>query len=1013
MFPCLKAGATRWPLLPAAALVVASLLLHVAPAKAEIVPPRTIELRELGPGSGSGLVFADALQQASPWLSNSSAPLELDPEGNLEALAPGQTAERVVYTTERYPAGDYTLLYAGTGRFEAIGGTLGAGGGPGRLVVHVTPNSGSGLRLRLVAMDRQNPVRNVRLILPGFEGSAAAHPLLPAFVRSLQGANVIRFSAWMHAGSFAESAPAQLRPRVLRPTQAAANGAALEYMSLLANLTGANPWFSIPVGATDGYVREMANGIHRTLDPSLHPLLQYGDPNLFQPGSPTYKWALMAARNFHLGGNDPQTMVRAWYAVRSAQVLAIFNSEFQRGRVVSADSTDVLRLERARPNPNARLILAADASPFMAEHKPPFKAVFRPHAAQPLAAKVTLDLAGQPGVAIGLGQPLPNADPSTEGVRLAVTGTGPGRYAISAPADTTERVLRIYADVTRASAHLSATLEGKTYVSQPLQDDVENRPGVYTIVYRASHPGEQLLVSASRDSGAEFGVQSAAVYVHDLRAKKNPNPSSSSIYHNDLLHTGWNPTETMLTTSNVGSSSFGLLQTLNVDGGVLAQPLYVANYAIPGGGTHNLLIVATENASVYEFDADTGAQLNVVSLGTAATSGDIGCGDIQPVYGVSSTPAIDLATGTLYVVANTEPSQNDFHVTVHALSLGTLADQTTPVDLSASVVLSNGSTIGFNPQNQFSRTSLVWANNSLYVGVGSHCDENAGAIVGWLMKYDGSLNQLATIPTIEDSAGYLLSSIWMTGFAPAVNAKGDIFAATGNGAFDGSKNFGESVIHVKSDLSAIKDYFTPSNWQNLNGGDTDFGSGGVMLIPKQTGTKYPQLAVAMGKSSVLYLLDQNRLGHLHYKDSGPLQVIQDSGGGVWGGPAFFSGPTGEFVYYQTNGDQMHAYQLNTSPTGKPSLTLSSEGSSYAGYGGSLPVITSNGQVPGTAILWELERGNTVTLEAYDATNLAHLLFQAQAGSWPQSNSFLSPLVANGKVYVASQGTVEVFGLTQK
>jgi hypothetical protein len=108
---------------------------------------------------------------------------------------------------------------------------------------------------------------------------------------------------------------------------------------------------------------------------------------------------------------------------------------------------------------------------------------------------------------------------------------------------------------------------------------------------------------------------------------------------------------------------------------------------------------------------------------------------------------------------------------------------------------------------------------------------------------------------------------------------------------------------------------------------------------------------------------------------------------------------------------MHAYQLNTSPTGKPSLTLSSTGSSYAGYGGSTPVVSSNGQVAGTGILWEVERGNgTVTLEAYDASNLANKLFAAQAGTWPQSNGFVSPLVANGKVYVPAQKTVTVFGL---
>jgi hypothetical protein len=1000
------------PSLIAAAL--AFLCAAAVPVRAELVPPRTIVLHELGPGSGSGLIFADALQQATPWRSTSAEPLKLDVDGNIEALLPGQAAERVVYTTENYPAGDYTLLFSGSGRFDVSGGTPVAIG-PGRIVVHVAQNNGAGLRLRLVAMDEANPVRNVRLILPGLERTAAAHPFLPAFIRSVSGANVLRFSAWGRARSYAQSAVLPLRPQVSHPTQAGEGGAAVEYMTLLANLTGANPWISVPVGATDGYVRSMAQSVHRTLDPSLRTLSQYADPDIFRPGSPTYEWALMAARNFHLGGNDPQAMVRAWYTVRSAQINAIFASELGAGRVVPVDSPQALYVTRGRANPNAVLTLGPDATAFVPSHKAP-RAVYRPHAATPLAAKVTLNLGGRPGVAIGLGDPLPNADPGREGIRVTPTALGAGAYAIAAPADTTERVLRIYGSVDRASAHITATLDGKTYAGQELRDDVASRPGVYTIVYRAAHPGEQLLVRARLDAGSSFALSGASLSAYAVSSKSTP--SSSAIYHNDLLHTGWNPYETILTTTNVASSSFGLINTLTVDGGVLAQPLYAANISIPGQGTHNVLIVATENASVYEFDADTGAQLNFISLGKAASSNDIGCGDITPVYGVTSTPAIDLATGTIYVVTDQEPTQSNFHVTLHALSIATLTDQTTPVDLSASVKLSNGSTIDFDPHNQYSRTSLVWANNSLYVGIGSHCDNNSAGIVGWLMRYDGNLNQLAAVPTIEDSTAYLLSSIWMSGFAPAVAANGDIYAVTGNGAFNantkGGKDFGESVIKVKGDLSAIKDYFTPQSWQNYNRGDTDFGSGGVMLLPKQSAGQYKNLAVAMGKASILYLLNQEKLGHERSGDTGALQAIDDSGGGLWGGPAYYSGPTGQFVYYQTGGDLMHAYQLTTSPSGKPSLTLSSTGSSDSGYGGSTPVVSSNGQAPGTGILWEIERGsNTVTLEAYDATNLASLLFSSQAGSWPKSNSFLTPLVANGKVYVPAQGTIAVYGLTQK
>jgi hypothetical protein len=995
--------------------VVASLiaLSTISAAQAAFVPPGTVELRPLGPGSGNGIVFVDAMQQASPWRALDGRPLRVDPEGNLVALEPGRVAERIVYADERYPAGDYTLLYAGDGRFEAVGASLEPGGGPGRIVAHVQPNDGAGLRIRLTAMDQQNPVRNVRLILPGFERVAASHPFYPAFVRSLQGANVLRFTEWMRAGTHAESAVLQLRPRVARPTQASENGAAVEYMTLLANLTGANPWFSVPAGATDGYVRAMAQAVRRTVDPSLRPVVQYADERMLQPGSPTNGWALMAARNFHIGG-DNATMVRTWYARRSAQIQAIFAREFanEPGRVLSADSPSVATITRGRANPNAVLVLGLDVSPFVAEHKPPARGIYRPGVARTLAAP-TLDLAGLPGVKIGLGEVLPDAEPTHEGASVPVLRNAAGAYSVIAPADTTERVLRVYARVERAAARLTVELDGKTYAARPLQDAVESRDGVYTVVYRAARPGDRLVATLTRDAGSAIAVRAADVYVHDLRGAAQVAAHDEVIYHNDLEHTGWNKFEPTLNTSNVSASSFGQIGTLSVDGGVLAQPLYVHGYKMSDGKKHNVVVVATENASVYEFDADSGAQLGMVSLGTAPTSNQIGCGDIQPTYGVTSTPAIDRSTGTIYVVTNQSPSPYDFHVTLHALDIATLTDKVTPVDLNATVTLSNGSQISFDPRNQYSRTSLLWSHGSLYVGVGSHCDNNAGAIVGWLMRYDSGLNQLAAIPTIEDSAGYLLSSIWMSGFAPAAAANGDIFAVTGNGAFDagkGGKNYGESVIHVKSDLSQITDYFTPSGWSGLNNGDTDFGSGGAMLLPTQSG-KYKHLLVAMGKSSVLYLLDQRALGHESSGDPGALQVIQDSGGGVWGGPAFFSGPTGQFVYYQTNGDQMHAYGLSTSSNGKPSLSVSSTGSSYAGYGGSTPVVSSNGQNPGTAILWEVERGNgNVYLEAYDATNLATMLFRAQAGTWPQSNGFVTPLVANGKVFVPAQGTVTVYGL---
>ena len=191
----------------------------------------------------------------------------------------------------------------------------------------------------------------------------------------------------------------------------------------------------------------------------------------------------------------------------------------------------------------------------------------------------------------------------------------------------------------------------------------------------------------------------------------------------------------------------------------------------------------------------------------------------------------------------------------------------------------------------------------------------------------------------------------------------------------------------------------------------------------------PQSAVAMGKGSTLYVLNSATLGGYTANNSGAMQVINDSGGGVWGGPTYYSGATGQFVYYQTGGDYLHAYAVSyangsrrpipaAGTTGPPdtaptaTLTLSSTGTSGAGYGGSTPVVSSNGQMPHTGVVWVVRRGSgTLYLEAYDALNVATLLFHGTAGTWSTANNGLvTPLVANGKVYVPGTNAITVFGL---
>jgi hypothetical protein len=912
----------------------------------------------IAPGRQTPIVFVDALKQSTPWLS--ASPLAEDGDGQVTSLRPGQTASRLVYAAgQSHPVGDYTLLYDGAGSFGFDGATIIAHG-PGRAVVSVTSPTAP-LVLHLGAVDLLDPARNIRLIVPGFEKSYGSQPFLPQYVRSLTGAETLRFAGWSNAQSDAQSSVWPLRPRVSRVTQAMLAGVAPEYEIALANATGADPWFVLPVGATDGYVYGIAALVHGLLDPRLHPIFEYGD-RVWSDGSKENAYARMAARNVRLPG-DASVAALEWYAMRSVQVFSVVDIAYGRD---ARDVAHVLSL----PGANGAAAMRADRTILT------FARAAQHAQMLVVAADDRASLENSIAIAASAGGPRQIWQMTSGG---SLIGEGMAQRAPVAPRH--DLPFAIGSDIT------------------PATDGSNRRP-------------------RSRPLGAFIAGHAAlapARLAAPLRAGA-PNSASTDelTYHNDLFRTGWNPNESILNTTNVASSGFGHVFTLPVDGDVLAQPLYLHQYPL-ATGPRDIVLVVTEHDSVYEFDPHSYALINRVSLGTSQSSSDVGCEDIRPEYGITSTPVIDRALGRIYLVAATEPKPFVFYTKLHALDIATLKDQVPPVEIAASTVLSNGTLIKYIGQNQQNRTSLAESGGSVYVGIGSHCDNNPGNIVGWILRYDASLHQTAKFSTAEDTDSYLLSSVWMTGFAPAVDEKGDIFVVTGNGSFDadhtGGKNFGESVLRLPPDISTVTDYFAPANWSDLNNGDIDFGSGGVMLLPKQN-AKDPFTAVAQGKFSTLYLLNRSHLGQVKPGDTGALQSIPNTGNGVWGGPAYYSGPSGQFVYSQSDSAPLLAFSVAINASGLPQLELSSTGSSTAGYGGSLPIVSSNGQQPGTAIVWLINRSTPLKLEAYDATDVSKMLFQQDAGSWsnPQNNGFLTPLVANGKVYVPSTNQVQVFGL---
>jgi Repeat of unknown function (DUF346) len=512
-------------------------------------------------------------------------------------------------------------------------------------------------------------------------------------------------------------------------------------------------------------------------------------------------------------------------------------------------------------------------------------------------------------------------------------------------------------------------------------------------------------------------------------------------YHYDSLRTGWNPHETTLTPANVKAPGFGLLHSITLDDQVDAQPLFVADQFVAGQGNHDVVYVVTESNTVYMIDAGSGAVLKQQNLGPPVPQSKIqNCTNNAANVGINSTPLIDTASHTLYVIALVLQGGNPvYHL--HALDLSSLADKVPSVAVAASHTLTDGSTYNLNASFSRQRSGLVAVNGNIYAAFASWCDLRADMSRGWLLGWQaGSLaplpanrlnNRIQPDPVPPHTPlpyPFYLSSIWMSGFGVGADAFGSLFVVTGNSdsnkntnatSYSPTNNLQESVVKLSPDLGTVLSYFTPSGPAGvipLDHDDIDFGSGGVMLLPYQPGPRQ-RLATAAGKIGQMFLLDRNNLGG--YNPNGPNNVLGTFDiGGCWCGQSYFLGSDGVGRVVSSGGNSAIVWRLQTSPN----VTLAKESTSAALSSGQdagfLTSVSSNGQVPGSAIIWAVARPTNanpanVTLYALDAGNGA-TLFSGTAGTWPNvnGNANLVPVVANGKVYVASFKRLTIFGLGQ-
>lgn len=445
---------------------------------------------------------------------------------------------------------------------------------------------------------------------------------------------------------------------------------------------------------------------------------------------------------------------------------------------------------------------------------------------------------------------------------------------------------------------------------------------------------------------------------------------------------------------------------------MFAQPLLVTNYEMPNGALHDVLVIATGNNSVYAFDAHSYKLLYKVNLGKQQASVDVDCDDVMPGYGITGTPMIvrEGERATIYLVSATEPRPNEFHHRLHALDLGTGKDMRAPAEIAPSARFTDGTTNMFDPRNQWSRTGVAVSGKSLYFGVSSHCDNKSTAVTGWILRYGLDLKPEGAFNTIG-SPGEELASVWMTGFAPAIDARGDVWVATGNGPYGpAGHDYGESILRFTPTLK-VGGSFTPHNWLQMNDHDLDQGSGGVVLLPRLAGQTGPDRAAQVGKTGILYLLDQASPGGISPTTDKVLAKI-NVGGGVWGGPAYFDGANGPTLIEQGDMDKLHSYLV---PPNATRFVAKASGTTQAGYGGSTPIVSSNGNRPDTGVVWVVRRSAPIELEAYNAETLGAPIYRATIGPWSnpmQGNAFLTAMEANGRVYVGANKVVKVFGLTK-
>jgi len=492
----------------------------------------------------------------------------------------------------------------------------------------------------------------------------------------------------------------------------------------------------------------------------------------------------------------------------------------------------------------------------------------------------------------------------------------------------------------------------------------------------------------------------------------------------DNARTGATLNEKSLTPQNVNVRQFGKIGAFKVDGPVYAQPLFLPGVQVPGKGMHDVLYVATEHDSIYAFDAYRPEdpplwQVSFLdkSRGVVVPSeDDVQCPFIRPEVGITSTPVIDLNSGTLYVLARTKirhsVGPDEYFQHLHALAITTGVEKFGgPKVISASVPgtgagAKNGQ-VAFDPLKENPRAALTLANNTVYMVWASSCDVDP--YHGWVMAYDaGALQQKAVLNVNPDGTE---AGIWLSDTGPAADAEGNLYVPTGNGTFDantGGRDYGDSVLKLDGSSLAIRDYFTPHEQERISEADSDVGSSGPLLLPDQPGS-HRHLLLQPTKDSTIYVIDRDNMGKYNRDRDSLIQTVQMKGGG-YGAIAYWNG----HAYFAASDDTLRSYAIKNGQ-----LTQASASSTKFDNPGATPSVSANGNKDG--IVWAIATKTwngpdtkPAVLHAFDAAKLADPIYTSEQNSQRDraalATRFVIPLVVNGRVYFGTRSEVEVYGL---